>query len=76
MRAFAHRGVDGQLVAAHHAAGRMDDDGVADGIAFRIQGLLHAQGAAVRALDQAADAIVQRKSQAQVRLPGAVCAGL
>lgn len=76
MRACAHRGVDGQLVTAHHATGRMDDDGVADGIAFRVQGLLHAQGAVMRALDQAADAIVQRKTEAQMRLPGAVCAGL
>jgi len=30
----------------------------------------------VRALDQAADAIVQRKTEAQMRLPGAVRAGL
>ena len=75
VRALAHRGVDCQLVAAHDATGRMDDDGVADGVAFRIQGLLHAQGAAVRALDEAADAIVQGKAQAQLRLPGAVRAG-
>ena len=75
VRAVARRGVDGQPVAAHHAAGRMDDDGMADGVAFRIQRLLHAQGAAVRAFDEAADAVVQRKAQAQLRLPGAVGAG-
>ncbi len=47
MRARFGMHVDIKRIAARHACGRMQDDGVADGGTFRIERLLHHQRAAM-----------------------------
>jgi hypothetical protein len=64
----------GQLVAAHHAAGRVNMMAW-HAIAFRIQGLLHAQRTAVGALDEAADCR-HAQSRGASAPAGAVRAGI
>nr|GEU28209.1 hypothetical protein [Tanacetum cinerariifolium] len=71
----AHADVDGQLVAAHYPARRMDDDGVAYLAVFRVQRFLHPQRAVVAVVVQARGAVIVREAEREGGLPRAGIGG-
>jgi len=68
----AHGDLQAQAVAAHHAARRMQDVGMADGGSFRIKRALDTERPLVAPLGQQRPAVPGREAQVQPALPAPV----